>query len=134
MRRKTIGKDILNQLDESPIDLLTAPTVKNGTPVLKQKVEVPTKPIQKKKTQNMLSDENIAIKSNRQKGIAKERITVQISKDTIERVKDCVYWNRLTVAQFVEEALEVALREAEKENGKPFQKRRSELRPGRPTK
>jgi hypothetical protein len=64
----------------------------------------------------------------------KERMTVQISKDTIERLKDCVYWNRLTVAQFVEEALEESLKEAEKENGKPFQKRRSELKPGRPIK
>ncbi len=64
----------------------------------------------------------------------KERMTVEISKDTIERVKDCVYWNRSTVAQFVEEALESALLEAEKQNGKPFDIRRSELKPGRPIK
>lgn len=64
----------------------------------------------------------------------KERITVQINQNIIERVKDCVYWNRLTVAKFVEEALEVALKAAEIENGNPFQKRRSELKPGRPTK
>ncbi len=62
----------------------------------------------------------------------KERMTVQISKDTIERVKDCVYWNRLTVAQFVEEALEVVLAVAEKENGNPFERRRSELKPDAP--
>lgn len=65
---------------------------------------------------------------------SKERITVQISKDVIERVKDCVYWNRLTVAQFVEEALAAALQKAEKQNGKPFSKRRTELKPGRPIK
>lgn len=72
--------------------------------------------------------------SKKQKTKSRTRITVQISEEVIERVKDCVYWNRLTVAQFVEEALEAALKEAEKENGKPFAKRRSELKPGRPTK
>lgn len=61
-------------------------------------------------------------------------MAVQISKDTIEKVKNCVYWNRSTVTQFVEEALEAALVEEEKQNGKPFAKRKSELRPGRPVK
>lgn len=121
--RKTIGSDMIDQLDGNPFELLTTPIRKvekpgkenNGNPVKLNSIKPITK-MEKLTTQE------------------KERITVQISKDTIERVKDCVYWNRLTVAQFVEEALEVALADAEKQNGKPFSKRRSELKPGRPTK
>lgn len=65
-------------------------------------------------------------------GKEKARMTVQISLDTIERLKDAVYWERLTVAQFVEEALEAALQKLEKRSGKPYPKRKSELKPGRP--
>jgi hypothetical protein len=126
MSRKTIGEDFVNQLDESPIDLLTTPTMKNGEHAKISKAEVAEKPVKEKKLRALLD--------NHKASFEKERMTIQISKDTIERVKDCVYWNRLTVAQFVEDALEEALKVAEKENGKPFQKRRSELKPGRPTK
>jgi hypothetical protein len=95
-------------------------------------------------TVNEKVSQNGVIRANRTKSkkqedvrkynIIKERLTIQISHDVIERVKNCVYWNRLTVTQFVEEALETALKEAEKQNGRPFLKRRSELKPGRPTK
>lgn len=116
--RQTIGNELMEQLDDSPISLLTTPT---------QKTE--KRPIEKQNIQ-----ENDNVHESKHLLSAKERITVQISKDTIERVKDCVYWNRLTVAQFVEEALEAALVLAEKGNGKPFEKRRSALKPGRPIK
>jgi acetylornithine/succinyldiaminopimelate/putrescine aminotransferase len=64
----------------------------------------------------------------------KERMTVQLRSDLIERLKDCCYWDRITIAQFCEEALEEALKRAEKKRGSPFEKRASELRPGRPMK
>lgn len=121
--RKTIGSDLMDQLNGSPIDLLTKPLVKAEKPAQKKSINGKKQTLEKSTAQPMKA-----------KSQEKERMTVQISKDTIERVKDCVYWNRLTVAQFVEEALEAALVEAEKQNGKPFIKRRSELKPGRPTK
>src|SRR5690606_31275565 len=41
---------------------------------------------------------------------AKQRLTVQISEDVIERAKNAVYWTRgLTLAQLTENALEQAL-------------------------
>jgi hypothetical protein len=69
-----------------------------------------------------------------EKALAKEkaRMTVQISQDTIERVKNAVYWERLTVAQFVEEALEASLSKLEKRRGESYPKRKAELKPGRP--
>jgi len=120
--RQTIGNELMEQLDDSPISLLTSPIPKSE-PIVKDK---------KAKT-NKKKDAALTV-AEKPISQTKERMTVQINKNTIERVKDCVYWNRLTVAQFVEEALEAALELAEKENGKPFVKRRSELKPGRPTK
>ncbi len=129
--RQTIGDDFKSQLDGTPMDLLL------DTPAAKNGVEAPTAKAEKTlKTSNLKKVKAVQINGEVAPSItqAKERMTVQISKDTIERVKDCVYWNRLTVAQFVEEALEAALSESEKQNGKPYPKRRSELKPGRPTK
>ncbi len=120
--KKTIGTELMEQLDGNPIEFLTTPMTKSNKTFLK-------------KTNGM--NKNLETQSERSKGKMsqeKERMTVQINKNTIERVKDCVYWNRLTVTQFVEEALKAALMAAEKQNGKTFEKRRSELKPGRPTK
>ena len=125
MSKKPTSTKITDQLNGKSIDLSNIPAstfnLKNSTLNKKTPSKV-TKTSNDKKPPRKVTSQ------------AKERITVQISKDTIERVKDCVYWNRLTVAQFVEEALEAALKKAEKENGKSFQKRRSELKPGRPIK
>lgn len=123
--RQTISSEFVEQLDGSPFDLLTTPT---------QSSKAEKKPLNEKKPLEAARRDEDRKMSVKVIPPAKERMTVQISKDTIERVKDCVYWNRLTVAQFVEEALEAALKGAEKDNGRPFQKRRSELKPGRPTK
>lgn len=125
----------MEQIDKRPFKLLS----QTKKPIIEREQSAPmitnTKslfPKEKKKTLQKKIDVQIDNHSPIYNG--KERITVQISKATIERVKDCVYWNRDTVAQFVEQALEEALYRAEKENGQPFTKRRSELKPGRPTK
>lgn len=121
--RKTIGSDLMDQLDGNPIELLTTPIQRTDKHSQENNGNA-----------NKRNSENSFAKVEKHASQEKERMTVQISKDTIERVKDCVYWNRSTVAQFVEEALEAALKKAEKENGSPFDRRRSELKPGRPTK
>ena len=77
----------------------------------------------------------------------KQRLTVQISEDVIERAKNAVYWTRgLTLAQLTEEALEKAVSLLEKNSviyddktgeplknkGQPFPERKHELKTGRP--
>lgn len=64
----------------------------------------------------------------------KMRITLHISAQVIDRLKNAVYWEPgMTLAGFAEEALEKALNEMEAERGKPFEKRRQHrLRGGRP--
>ncbi len=64
----------------------------------------------------------------------KQRITLHISAEIVDRVKNAVYWEPgLTVAGFAEEALEKALADMEAERGAPFpQRRQHRLRGGRP--
>ncbi len=67
--------------------------------------------------------------------IIKERLTVHLPVDLIERVKNAVYWTPgLTLAGLAEEALTAAVEKLERERGEPFPPRRSELKGGRPLK
>lgn len=113
MSRKTIGSNLIAQLDESPMDVLMAPAEQTKQSKSKEKKVQPIKEPAKPEP--------------------KERMTVQIRQEVIERVKDAVYWTPgLTVAQLTEEALEAALAKLEKQKGEPFKKRKAELKPGRP--
>lgn len=82
-------------------------------------------------------------------GELKQRLTVQISAEILDRAKNAVYWTRgLTLAQLTEQALEKAIRELEKKSivfddqtgealkskGDQFPERREELKSGRPVK
>lgn len=124
MSRKTIG--------ESPFDTLVEP---------KEEPREEVKPI---KALNGNGSQKPSSPSNN-----KQRLTVQISEDVIERAKNAVYWTRgLTLAQLTEEALEKAIKALEKgsviyddktgqplkEKGNEFPKRRAELNSGRPVK
>jgi hypothetical protein len=97
----------------------------NGEPL--ETTILPTEDAKEKQTKQKAA-------AKKQQPPLKERMTVQISREVIEGLKDIVYWNRLTVAQFVEDALREAIIKAENENGGTFKKRASKLRPGRPLK
>lgn len=117
MSRKTIG--------DNPLDALLA-----------------TKEEKPKKTHQIQgNDAQQAINNN------KQRLTVQISEEIIERSKNAVYWTRgLTLAKLTEEALEKALLSLEetgtvfdektgkpmKKQGEAFPHRKEELKRGRP--
>lgn len=119
--RQTIGNELMDQLDDSPFGLLTTPPTAKE---LNSETFDKPRPKTAKKSQEEDKIDNL-----------KERMTVQMSREVIERVKDAVYWTPgLTVAQLTEEALEHALDRLEKKNGKTFEKRKSELKPGRPLK
>jgi hypothetical protein len=67
--------------------------------------------------------------------VAKERLTVHLPVDLIDRVKNAVYWTPgLTLAGLSEDALRKAVDRLEKERGEPYPRRRSELKGGRPLK
>lgn len=65
----------------------------------------------------------------------KQRITVQISQDVIERIKNAAYWTPgLTLASLAEEAFSRAVDALEEERKASFPKRKEELKTGRPIK
>jgi hypothetical protein len=65
--------------------------------------------------------------------VTKERLTVHLPLDLIDRVKNAVYWTPgLTLAGLAEQALAKTVDRLEKERGEPYPHRRSELKGGRP--
>lgn len=69
------------------------------------------------------------------KKIIKERLTVHLPVELIERVKNAVYWTPgLTLAGLAEEAFTAVVERLERERGGPFPPRRAELKGGRPLK
>lgn len=83
----------------------------------------------------VLEEEKQAHAQIKQKSSQKQRITVQISEDVIERLKNAVYWSHgLTLAALAEEAFSKIVDELEKNREAPFPKREKELKTGRPIK
>lgn len=73
--------------------------------------------------------------SSQKKQSKKQRITVQISEDVIDRIKNAVYWTPgITLASLSEEAFSKIVDELEKSRGSSFPKRKDELKTGRPIK
>lgn len=71
-----------------------------------------------------------------QSSVKKQRVTIHIPVDLIDRVKNAVYWEPgLTLAGFAEDALSKALEQMETERGAPFPGRKEhKLKGGRPIK
>src|SRR5215207_5488728 len=65
----------------------------------------------------------------------KERLTVHLPINLIERVKNVVYWTPgLTLAGLAEEAFAEAVATMEKKRGEPYPPRKENLKGGRPMK
>ena len=78
-------------------------------------------------------DHNMAKRGRKKKIVEKSRLTINLSVDLIERVKNSVYWTPgLTMSSLSGMALIKAVDSLEKKNGEPFPHRKEELRPGRP--
>ena len=65
----------------------------------------------------------------------KERLTVNLPPELIERARNAVYWTPgLTLAGLAREAQVKALGRMEKENGGEFKEQNGQLRAGRPVR
>ena len=109
-RRKTIGN--------SPLDtVVPRGDLEPDTPILSAATE-------RKRAQEESSSR-----------VRKERLTVHVPVELIDRVKNVVYWTPgLTLARLAEEALTREVEKREKERGEPFPHRAEELKGGRPLK
>ena len=66
-------------------------------------------------------------------GRRKQKLTVHLDEDLVNRVKNAAYWNpRLNIARIAERGIQQAVEEVERENGGPYRQRESELVGGRP--
>ena len=75
----------------------------------------------------------MAKRGRKKKKAEKSRLTINLSVDLIERVKNAVYWTPgLTMSSLTEKALLYGVNKLEKDRGDAFPHRREELRPGRP--
>ena len=67
--------------------------------------------------------------------INRERITVKLPVQTIERMRNAVYWTPdLTLTKLVAEAVAERLDLIESQRGEPFPSRQGKLKTGRPIK
>jgi len=67
--------------------------------------------------------------------VEKARFTVLLEKNIAEKARDVVFWTPgATLASFVEEAIEEAIKRKEKSRGEPFPNRSGKLPTGRPLK
>ncbi len=67
--------------------------------------------------------------------IKRERLTAQLPQETMERVRNAVYWTPgLTIAGMATQALEQFLDQIEAERGEPFPPRQGAIKTGRPVK
>jgi len=65
----------------------------------------------------------------------RSKVSAEIDYSVAERVKNAVYWTPgLTMARFIERALEVAIDKLEEDRGGKFEMREGELVGGRPMK
>ena len=63
----------------------------------------------------------------------RQRMTVSLPADLVERVRDAAYWTPgSTMAGLITQALEDLLKQREVQNGRPFAPRLGALKPGRP--
>ena len=126
--RKTMGAD---PFEEGPLDGLVprkpeAPENRTEPPKAKREARKP-----KEKTPKTAPE----TKTESPKA-HKERLTVHLPLEVIDRAKNAVYWTPgLTLAGLAEGAFLEAVERLEKKNGGPFQSRKDKkLKGGRPIK
>jgi hypothetical protein len=75
-------------------------------------------------------------KQHKEKSLpTKTVVTIHIPIDTVERIRDAVYWTPgLTLASLAEQALEEMVARMEEERGEPFPPRAGKIKTGRPVK
>ena len=110
------------------------PAVKSiSKPVPKIKAEPKVTKI--KETVHAKEEVVVATVSHQEDNKLKQRVTIHIPVNLIERIKNAVYWEPgLTVAGFCEQALLKGIEKLEKEKGAPYPSRREQLKGGRPIK
>ncbi len=152
MSKKTIGLNPLEEYLSTPKSSTKVSSKMNEKPKVSQKDAEPPQPKAPEvpmqaahvpvefgeavevDVQGQLAIKGTRIPEEKLPRATKQRITLHISTELVDRVKNAVYWEPgLTVAGFAEEAFALAIETLEKERGTPFpQRKQHRLRGGRP--
>jgi hypothetical protein len=62
----------------------------------------------------------------------KGKVTVVLSLDLLERLRNAAWWQRMTLAGLAEEGIRQVVERLERQHGGPFEPREEQLRAGRP--
>jgi hypothetical protein len=79
-------------------------------------------------TEELLSKEDLSFPS------ARVNYAFKCNEFLLEKLRDIAYWERITMADLLDDAVFKIIQEYEKSNGEPYEKRASKLRTGRPPK
>ncbi len=60
------------------------------------------------------------------------KVTVLVSNDLLERLRNAAWWQRKTLATLAEEGLRLVVERLERQHGGPFEPREEDLKTGRP--
>ena len=62
----------------------------------------------------------------------KGKVTVLVSNDLLERLRNAAWWQRKTLATLAEDGLRLVVERLERQHGGPFEPREEDLKTGRP--
>ena len=88
-----------------------------------------------KKSEPLPEDENGAEakpKDDKPPKPVKAKVTVVVSGDLLDRLRNAAYWQREPLTTYAEEGLRLVLAKLERENGGPFDPMEKKLKRGRP--
>ena len=103
---------------QPPIDSLISDTTKEA--------KAEAAPETGKKTEG--KPEESSASAGEQKG----KVTVLVSNDLLERLRNAAWWQRETLATLAEEGLRLVVERLERQHGGPFEPREEALKTGRP--
>lgn len=138
MKQKTIGlnplEEYLSSKDKDPKEEKKASEVQKTSEEPKEESQQELASVVEIDGQGQLAIKGTRVPEVDKPRPSKQRITLHISAELVDRVKNAVYWEPgLTVAGFAEEAFSKTLAEIEEERGAPFpQRKQHRLRGGRP--
>ena len=105
-----------------PIDSLISDTTKEA----KAEAEAEAAPETGKKAD--VKSEESSPSPSQQKG----KVTVLVSNDLLERLRNAAWWQRKTLATLAEDGLRLVVERLERQHGGPFEPREEDLKTGRP--
>jgi hypothetical protein len=128
---------VRSTIKNDPFAAVIPPANEPDPPTAKAPAVAPEKPAVGRRPERLSASERVT--PTRAPAAAdrrtKQKLTVHLSPELADRVKNAAYWNpRLTIAGIAEQGVRQAIDKLERENGGPYPPRDGDLVGGRPIK